>query len=80
MRIAAGILIIVGGFIGSAFWREFVGTLIILLGLVAVWGGICTLQKKRWGWALVGAICSIIFPFFGIPAIILLIKSKGEFD
>jgi len=47
---------------------------------LAVIGGIYALKRKRWRWALTGAICSLLFPFFGIPAIILLVKSKGEFE
>ena len=48
------------------------------LGL-AVMGGVFALKRIHWKWALAGAICSLLFPFFGIPAVILLIKSKGEF-
>jgi len=81
MRITAGILMIIGGIIGGSFWQEFIPRIIpILLGFIAVWGGICALRRKSWGWALAGAICSILFPFFGIPAVILLVKRKGEFQ
>jgi len=51
-----------------------------LPAFLAVMGGIYILKRKRWRWALAGAICSLLFPFFGIPAIIFLIKRKGEFD
>jgi len=47
--------------------------------LIALIGGYYILKRKSWGWALAGAICSILFPFFGIPAVILLVKRKSEF-
>jgi len=92
MRVAAGILTIVGGFLGGTLWFSisgwivpdtwgFLGILIrILPVLLAGIGGIYILKRTKWKWALTGAICSLLFPFFGIPAMILLIKSKGEFD
>lgn len=89
MRIAAGILMIIGGVIGDIFWVGILkdlhivygNSLITMLpGFIAAWGGICTLRRKSWGWALSGAICSLLFPFFGIPAVILLVKRKSEFS
>jgi len=107
MRVAAGILIIVGGFIGSSIWFGISDDLVFffmytirptdpkslafLLGFplvlirflplaLVVIGGYHALKRKRWRWALTGAICSLLFPFTGIPAVILLIKSKGEFE
>lgn len=79
MRITAGILTILGGFIGGSFWQEFVGILSLIPGFLAVIGGYYILKGQRWNRALVGAICSIIVPFFGIPAVILLIMRRGEF-
>jgi len=90
MRIAAGILMIIGGFIGGTMWFSISqwflpsGALISLIRFLptflAVIGGVFALKRTRWGWALAGAICSLLFPVFGIPAIILLVKSKGEFE
>jgi hypothetical protein len=90
MRIAAGILMIIGGFLGGSFWfgisewflpSGFLSMLIRLLPVfLAVIGGIFALKRTRWGWALTGAICSLLLPFTGIPALILLIKSKSEFE
>jgi len=48
--------------------------------MIAVFGGYYALRRKRWRWALAGAICSLIFPILGIPALILLLKRKGEFE
>ncbi len=106
MRVTAGILMIIGGFIGGSLWFGLSGQLVshilqtfttadpestaVVLGFplalirflpafLAVIGGIYALKKKHWRWALVGAICSLLLPVTGIPAVILLIKCKGEF-
>ena len=86
MRKAAGILTIIGGFIGGTFLTIILhelhvyGALIYMPGLLAVIGGVMALRRVHYKWALAGAICSLTFPFTGIPALILLVKSKGEFD
>jgi len=85
MRIAAGILMIIGGFIGGSLWVGILhsmgtyGVIIYLPALLAVIGGIMALKRVHWRWALVGAICSLLFPIFGIPAVILIVVSKGQF-
>ena len=38
------------------------GTVLIVLGIVAIIGGIFALRRSRWGVALVGAICALISP------------------
>ena len=87
MRTAAGILMIIGALIGGSIWSTIVSELgvtrlvaLLPMGL-AVIGGIYALRRKEWRLALAGSICSVfVFPFLGIPAVILLIKRKGEFD
>ena len=86
MRVAAGILMIVGGFLGGSILvgtlhgMHVYGVLLYLPAILAVIGGYCALKSKGWNWALAGAICSLLFPFFGIPAVILIVKSKDEFE
>ncbi len=54
--------------------------LIAWVGL-ALTGGIFTLQRKRWGLALAGAIVAILpFSLLGMAAIVLIILSKNEFE
>ena len=54
--------------------------LIAWIGLTLV-GGIFTLQRKRWGLALTGAIVAILpFSLLGMAALILIILSKDEFE
>jgi len=52
----------------------------VIVLLVVVKGGVCALQRKKWVWALVGSICAaLIFPFLGIPAVVLTALSRDEF-
>jgi len=86
MRIAAGILTIIGGFIGGSLLITILSELHVSRVLssiplfVAVIGGIMALRRENYGLALAGAICSILFPVFGIPALILLVKRRREFE
>jgi hypothetical protein len=89
MRIAAGILMIIGTFIifiEASILAEILQSqhIYIPVTLIPVFltgiGGIFALKRIHYKWALVGAICSLLFPFFGIPALILLVKRKGEFQ
>jgi hypothetical protein len=102
---AAGILSIIGGALmlawgsGHIIRAEFVaGTLTrwqfglvgIVLGLIAIIGGIFALRRRAWGLALAGAICAV-FPFhpygsliwtpvIGVLAIVFVALSKNEFS
>jgi len=92
MRKTAGVLMIISGLLGGSLWFSisgwlvpdtlgFIGILVRFLPVfLTVIGGIYTLKGTHWRWALAGAICSLLFPFTGIPAVILLIKSKDEFE
>ena len=54
---------------------------LIILGIVAIAGGIYALKRKKWGLSLAGSICSLICVFFlGIPAVIFVITRKDEFE
>lgn len=86
MRIAAGILTLIGGLIGGSLFIGILhgsgvyGALLYIPLIIAMIGGIMALKRVHYGWALAGAICSLLFPLCGIPAIILLVKRKGEFS
>jgi hypothetical protein len=76
-----------GGIMPYAPPREFfivftvvyilIGLCSLLLGVLAIIGGIFAIKKKRWGLALAGAIAGTVtfFPC-GIPAIILISMAK----
>ncbi|MFC1995402.1 hypothetical protein ACFLVM_00795 [Chloroflexota bacterium] len=54
---------------------------LLLIGILALVGGIFAIQRKRWGWVLAGSIASIFIVFLlGVPAVILTGISKNEFD
>jgi hypothetical protein len=53
----------------------------IVLGIIAVIGGIFAVQRKVWLMALVGAICALMWPLslLGILSIIFVCLSQKEF-
>jgi hypothetical protein len=60
----------------------FMGICSLILGVLAIIGGIFAIKKKKWGLALAGAIAGTVtfFPC-GIPAIILISMAKqAEFS
>ena len=53
----------------------------IVIGILALVGGIFAMRRKRWQWALTGAIAATLsFILLGIPAIILISLSRDEFS
>lgn len=52
----------------------------ILVGVMAIVGGVFAMQKRRWAWSLAGAIAgNVLFPLCGIPAVIFVCLGKNEF-
>jgi len=52
-----------------------------VIGVLAIIGGIYSLQRKMWGLALAGAVASTVYWFFvGIPTIVFIAQSKDEFE
>ena len=53
----------------------------IIINAVAIIGGIYATQRRLWGLALAGAICTLIpSQLLGVLAIIFIAMSKKEFD
>jgi hypothetical protein len=78
LTISAGILgLIVGSVLVTPLFM--VGLVAIMLGVVAVAGGLCALKRRAWGLALAGSICSI-WCWLGVPAIVFIALSKQEFS
>ncbi|MFC2018980.1 hypothetical protein ACFLU4_03380 [Chloroflexota bacterium] len=73
LSIIAGVTEVIMGTTGSGGW------FVALLGVVAIIGGVYAIKRRLWGFALAGAICSLVAFFLGIPAIILIALSKAEF-
>jgi hypothetical protein len=70
----------VAGFFGVWGLGAF-GVPHIVLGIIAVIGGIFAVQRKVWLMALVGAICALMWPLtlLGILSIIFVCLSQKEF-
>ena len=84
-QVILGTVIAVIGGIGGAFfgmgWLSAIGAPLIVLGIVAIVGGIYAVRRKIWGLAIAGSICALIGPWMlGIPSIIFVILGKGEFE
>ena len=55
-------------------------TVLIVLGIVSLLGGVCALRRSVWGLALAGAIFTFFsLPPLAIPAITFLALSEKEF-
>ncbi|MCD6568216.1 MAG: hypothetical protein J7K94_05745 [Dehalococcoidia bacterium] len=96
LMIIAGIVEAIFGILGTviggavAGWVSMPGlgglvgvtAILIVLGIVAIVGGIYSLKRQTWGLALAGAICSLFGPWFilGILAIIFVSMGKSEFS
>ena len=55
----------------------------LILGTLAIVGGILAVQRKRWGLSLGGAICALLIPppfILGILAIVFIALSREEFS
>jgi hypothetical protein len=92
LAIIAGAIEVISGIVfatGVGFWAGIFGmgwlsvifAPLIVLGIIAIIGGVCALQRKIWGLALAGSICALIGPWFilGILAIIFVSLGKSEF-
>lgn len=58
------------------------GLVALILGAIAIVGGIFALQRKHWGLSLAGAICAALVPMsfvLGILAIVFIAISHDEF-
>ena len=81
------IVVIGSDFVGPEV-PDFVATILwiitipfFIIGVLALIGGIYSLQRKTWGLALAGAVASTVYWFFvGIPTIVFIAQSKDEFE
>jgi hypothetical protein len=60
-------------------WLIIVGVSIIVLGILAIVGGISALRRKSFGLSLAGAICALPLKPLGILAVIFISLAKREF-
>jgi hypothetical protein len=71
--------------LGLPFLHGLIGAVAafpIVLGVVAIVGGVYALRRRIWGLALAGAICALLTPplgILGLLAIIFVVLGKDEF-
>ena len=61
-------------------WLFIVAGPLIVLGIVAIIGGVSALRRKSFGLSLAGAICALASGLLGILAVIFVSLSKKEFE
>jgi len=62
-------------------WLIIVGGLFVVLGIIAIAGGVSAMRRKRFGLSLAGAICAFIpLNLFGLLAVIFVSLGKREFE
>jgi hypothetical protein len=61
-------------------WSIIVGGLLVVLGIIAIVGGISAIRRKSFGLSLAGAICALI-PLnpLGLLAVIFVSLGRREF-
>ena len=65
-------------FISSLIAIPFI---VLFISIISIIGGVYALQRRIWVFALAGAISScIVFPFFGIPSIVITALARDEFS
>jgi hypothetical protein len=60
-------------------WFIVMGGLLVVLGIIAVLGGIWALRRRSFGLALAGAVCILPLGILGILAIVCIALAKREF-
>jgi hypothetical protein len=60
-------------------WPMITGGLLLVLGILAIAGGISAIRRKRFGLSLAGAICALPKGILGILAVVFVSLSKREF-
>ena len=62
-------------------WLIIAGAVIIVLGIIALIGGISAIKRKSFGLSLSGAICALLpLNILGVLAVIFVSLGKGEFS
>ena len=60
-------------------WLVIVGVPLIVLGIIAIIGGVSAIRRESFGLSLAGAICAFPTKILGILAIIFVCLAKREF-
>ena len=55
----------------------------LVLGIMAIIGGVFAIRRQKWGLALAGAICAVLIPppfILGILAVVFVALAHSEFE
>jgi hypothetical protein len=61
-------------------WAFIAAGALLVLGVIAIVGGVSALRRKRFGLSLAGALCALPSVILGILAIVFMSLSKKEFE
>ena len=61
-------------------WLIVMGGLFVVLGIIAIVGGIWALRRRSFGLSLAGAICVLPLGIFGILAIVFIAMARRAFE
>jgi hypothetical protein len=61
-------------------WFIIMGVILVVLGVIAVLGGIWALRRRSFGLALAGAVCVLPLGILGILAIVCIALARREFE
>ena len=61
-------------------WFIIMGGLLVVLGIIAILGGIWALRRRSFGLSLAGAVCVLPLGILGILAIVCIALAKREFE
>ena len=56
------------------------GGVFVVLGIIAIAGGVSAIKRKSFGLSLAGAICALPSVILGILAVIFVSLGRGEFE
>ena len=86
--IFSGVALVVSGeypsgfsYVVSEVFPTYMGVPLIVLGIIAIVGGVSAMRRKSFGLSLAGAICGLPSPFWilAILAVIFVAMGKREF-
>ena len=64
---------------GPPIWQTIMGVLFLVLGILAIVGGISAIRRKMFSLSLAGAICALASGLLGILAVIFVSLARREF-
>ena len=64
----------------TPLYMTIVGAIFVVLGIIAIAGGVSAVRRRSFGLALAGAICTLPSIIFGILALIFISLAREEFE